>query len=358
MKTHPTDLERRFARLEALDRRSRWSRNAGAVMLISAAALLLIAAGDRPEAKTPAMRGWVIVEKSPTGDDTVVIQKAIASLGTSGGVVFFPAGTYRHKGLKGRANVHLRGVHVSSVRLDYTSQTGDGITFDADPDYFAISDLTLTSSGRSNGWAVRADNGTHRSIRLERVNIHGFQNGILITNALDATVRQCHVGHTYPNAPKGIGIQFGNGQDAGGNGVTIEDCYLSSLEKGVVTYAQACLISRPIIELCRVGIETHGTTSVVMPWYDKTTDVAHISVQPNTIGGGRSGTGALLLGYGSGGWNVQYGSDTERQRTLILPERLDFGPGDDPKGPRGVKLGTVVIDKNGVVHAKDVRPRR
>lgn len=355
METHPKNLEHLGAHLEELERRSRWRTRVGAMILISAAAILLIAARGQPEAKVAVMPGWVVVRKSSTGDDTAVIQKAIDSLGGSGGVVFFSAGTYRHRGLKGQANVHLRGVHVSSVSLDYTPQTGDGITFDTDPDYFAVSDLALTSSGRSDGWAVRADKGAHRSLRFECVNIGGFHNGILITNALNATVRQCRIGHTYPDDPKGIGIQFGNGRDAGGNGVTVEDCYLNSLEKGVVTYAQACLISRPIIELCRVGIETHGTTSVVMPWCDHTTDVAHVSVQPNTVGGGRSGTGALLLGYGSSGWNIQYDSDTEQQRTLILPERLDFGAGDDPKDRRGIKLGTVVIDKDGIVHAKDLK---
>jgi hypothetical protein len=137
--------------------------------------------------------------------------------------------------------------------------------------------------------------------------------------------------------------------------VTIEDCYFSSLDKGIVTYAQACLISRPIIELCHTGIETHGTTSIVAPWYDGTTDVAHVSVQPNTVGGGSSGTGALLLGYGSSGWNLKYGSDTERKRSLILPERLDFAPGEDASRPRGVTLGQVVIDRNGVIHARDFR---
>ena len=137
--------------------------------------------------------------------------------------------------------------------------------------------------------------------------------------------------------------------------MTIEDCYLNSLGKGIVTHAQACLISRPIIELCGTGIETHGTTTVMMPWCDSSTEVAHVSIQSNTIGGGRSGTGALLLGYGSAGWKVQYGSETERQRSLVLPERLDFGPGDDPEDPRGVRLGPVLIDRAGVVHAKEFR---
>ena len=88
-----------------------------------------------------------------------------------------------------------------------------------------------------------------------------------------------------------------------------------------------------------------------MPWCDGTTDVAHVSVQLNTVGGGRSGTGALILGYGSSGWNIQYGTDAERQRTLILPERLDFGPGDNLRDPRGIKLGSVVIDRDGIIHA-------
>ena len=355
METHATPIEPSVAHSEPAARQSRWCKPAGAVVLVCAAAVPLIAARVQPESKAPLVPGWLVVERSPTGDDTAVIQEAIDSLGDRGGVVFFPAGTYRHKGITGRANVHLRGVHVASVNLDYTPATGDGITFDADPDYFAISDLRLTSSGFSTGWAVRADKGTHRALRIERVNIGGFHNGILITNAINASVRQCHIGHTFPKDPKGIGLQFGNGRDVGGNGVTIEDCYLNSLEKGVVTYAQACLISRPIIELCRTGIETHGTTAVVMPWIGASTDVAHVSVQPNTVGGGRSGTGALLLGYGSSGWNVEYGTDAERQRTVILPERLDFGPGDDPKDRRGVKLGAVVVDRDGVVHAREFR---
>ena len=332
----------------------RWSPHGGLVLLLCAAVISLVAA-RRPPAGPAGIAGWVVVEKSPTGDDTVTIQAAIDSVARTGGVVFFSAGLYRHTGLTGRANVHLKGVHVASVKLDYTPRTGDGITLVPDPDNFMVSDLTLTSSGRSSGWAVRAEGGAHRSLSIERSSIVGFENGILVTNALCVSVRQCRIGHTHPQDPKGIGLKFGNGRNLGGNGVTIEDCYFSSLSKGIVTYAQACLISRPIIELCRTGIETHGTTSIVAPWYDSTTDVAHVSVQPNTVGGGSSGTGVLLLGYGSSGWKMNFGSVTERKRSLILPERLDFGPGEDASRPRGVTFGQVVIDRNGAIHAKDFR---
>ena len=332
----------------------RWSRHGGLVLLIAVAAVSLVAA-RRPATSLPGMSGWVVVAKSPTGDDTATIQAAIDSVARTGGVVFFPPGVYRHKGLVGRANVHLQGAHVASVKLDYTPRTGDGITLVPDPDNFMISNLTLTSSGRSSGWGLRADGGTHRSLWIEKSKVGGFENGILITNALGVSIRQCRIGHTHPTNPKGIGLQLGNGRNVGGNGVTVEDCYFSSLDKGIVTYAQACLVSRPIIELCHTGIETHGTTSVVAPWYDSTTDVAHVSVQPNTVGGGSSGTGVLLLGYGSSDWKLQFGGEAERRRSVILPERLDFSPGDDNRRPRGIMLGSVVIDREGVIHARDFK---
>lgn len=332
----------------------KWLRH-GLLFLLGFIAIISLAAARRPPTAPAGVSGWTVVEKSATGDDTATIQAAIDSVARTGGVVFFPAGIYRHTGLTGRANVHLKGVHISSVKLDYTPRTGDGITLAPDPDNFMVSDLTLDSSGRSSGWGIRAEAGTHRSMRIERTRVVGFENGILVSNALCVSVRQCRIGHTYPKDPKGIGLKFGNGRDHGGNGVTIEDCYFSSLDKGIVTYAQACLISRPIIELCHTGIETHGTTSIVAPWYDSSTDVAHVSVQPNTVGGGTSGTGVLLLGYGSSGWNVKYGREIERSRSLIVPERLDFSPGEDAARPRGVTLGQVVIDRNGVIHARDFR---
>ncbi len=334
-----------------------WSRHGGLLLLVIATAAITLVAARRPPEPTdpPGINGRVVVQHSPTGDDTANIQAAIDSVARTGGVVFFPAGVYRHTGLTGRANVHLKGIHVGSVTLDYTPKTGDGITLVPDPDNFMVSDLALVSSGRSDGWGIRAKSGAQRFLSIERSNIVGFTNGILVPNALGVSIRGCRIGHTYPNNPRGIGLQIGDGRNMGGNGVTIEDCYFSSLDKGIVTYAQACLVSRPIIELCHTGIETHGTTSIVAPWYDSTTDVAHVSVQPNTVGGGRSGTGVLLLGYGSSGWKMKYGSQAERRHSLILPERLDFGPGEDPSRPRGVTFGQVVIDHDGVVHAKDFK---
>ena len=337
-----------------LTRSGRWSRQ-GVLTLLLPCVIMALVAARRPPADPAGIAGWVVVEKDPSGDDTTAIQAAIDAAAQTGGVVFFPAGTYRHTGLTGRANVHLQGVHPASVQLDYTPKNGDGITLVTDPDNFMVSNLSLTSSGRTDGWGIRGELGTQRSLSIERVRITGFENGILLANALGISIRDCRIGHTYPQNPRGIGLKFGDGRNLGGNGVTVADCYFSSLDKGVITYAQACLISRPIIELCHTGIETHGTTSILAPWYDSTTDVAHVSVQPNTIGGGSSGTGALLLGYGSSGWNIQFGSEAERKRSVVLPERLDFKPGEDTARPRGVSFGQVVIDRDGVIHAKEFR---
>ena len=54
---------------------------------------------------------------------------------------------------------------------------------------------------------------------------------------------------------------------------------------------------------------------------------------------------------------TEYGTDTERQRTIIIPERLDLDPGDDPQDRHGIKLGSVIIDRDGVVHLKDLVSR-
>ena len=322
------------------------------IMIVTA---LSIGAIQQPN-DSPPIPGWVVVERDNSGDDTKAIQAAMDRVAADGGgTVLLPTGTYQHAGLIGRAKVHLRGTHVQAVTLEYTPKTGDGVTLANDPNGFSVSDLTIVSKHRSTGWGIRADKGTQRAVQLESVNIRGFHNGVLIANALNVSIRNCQFGHTFPGDPKGIGIQIGDGKTMGGNGVTISDCYLSCLDKAVVTYAQACLISRLCMELCHTGVENRGITTVLMPWYDSTIDRAHIDTQFNTVGGGQSGTGTLLLGYGSSGMNIKYADKGLRSRTVILPERLDMRPGDDPTQPRGVKFGNVFIDQDGVVYAKEFR---
>ena len=326
------------------------------VLLLSAVGWLWYSVEPPGESNsTPStIPGRICLEKQPAReDDTNQIQQAIDRLSRQGGgVVLFSAGHYRHRGLIGRPNVRLEGVQRTAVILDFFPSKGDGIRFESDPDNFSISRMTLTSSGRSKGWAVKADRGVHRSLRVDNCVLRGFENGILISNGINCSLRQCKIGHTFPKSPRGIGIQFGDGNEAGGNGMTIEDCYLNSLEKGIVTHAQACLISRPILEICDVGIETHGTTTLVAPWYDRTTRTAHLDVQPNTLGGGSSGTGALVLGYGSAEQKIRFASKTEKMRSIVLPERLDFGRKKETDVPLGIQLGPVIIDREGVIHGR------
>lgn len=330
-------------------------KRVGLVMVILAAAGLLIGGCGQPKAGTPVMPGWVVVQRSATGDDTTVIQAAIDSLAGTGGVVFFPPGTYRHTGLTGRAGVHLQGVHTQAVTLDYTPADGDGIVLSANPNFFRMSDLTLESSAKSSGWGIRAPvvaaASPARQVSLYRVNVAGFLKGIFIPNAINCRIDQCHINSHGRDVPGGIGIQIGD-ERLGGNGFTVQDCYIINVQKGVVTYAQATTILRPILELCAVGVETHGTTTVLHPWVT-TTNHLDFDIQPNKAA--KASTGVLLVGYGSGGSRVNYASDTERRRTIIIPERLDFGPGKNPNDPRGIKLGSAIIYNDGSLQLENLR---
>ena len=60
METHPADLEHLTARRDKLERQVRWGKRAGAVLLISTAAVLLITSRSRPDTGTPGIPGWVI----------------------------------------------------------------------------------------------------------------------------------------------------------------------------------------------------------------------------------------------------------------------------------------------------------
>ena len=123
------------------------------------------------------------------------------------------------------------------------------MTLTADPDFFAISEILSKSTRRSNGRTIRAGQGAQGSLRCESVNMFGFHNGVMIANALNITIENCKIGHTLPGNPTGIRVQIGDGRNPGGNGVTNSDCHLNSLEEDIVTYAQACLIPRPRLEL-------------------------------------------------------------------------------------------------------------
>ena len=341
-------------RLAGVPQGSFWLKPAGSAIVILAAAGLLIGGRGQPKAATPVMPGWIVVEKSATGDDTTVIQTAIDSLSSTGGVVFFPAGTYRHTGLTAPAGVHLQGVHTRSVTLDYTPPGGDGILLSENPDGFRLSDMTLKSSGKSNGWAIRAPvaaASAARSVSLQRIAVAGFLKGIFIPNAINCRIDECYVSSHGRDVSGGIGIQIGD-ERLGGNGFTVQDCYINNVQKGVVTYAQATTILRPILELCAVGVETHGTTTVLHPWVSSTNHL-DFDIQPNKAA--KASTGVLLVGYGSSGWKVNYAGDAERRRTIIVPERLDFGPGKNPNDPRGIKLGSVIIYNNGSIQLENLR---
>lgn len=116
-------------------------------------------------------------------DDTTAIRNAIAALGTTGGMVSFPAGTYKITGTLtiSSANVTLVGEGIGATRIISTNTTGDMIKFFAAPSFTGggVREMTLDFIGTATaGAAIRIDG--QRSISLENLwIINPFQGVVL-----------------------------------------------------------------------------------------------------------------------------------------------------------------------------------
>lgn len=270
-------------------------------------------------------------------DDTSAIQSAIDDVFTKGGgVVFFPTGTYNHRGLIGKAKIKLAGAG-SATKLNYTPTTGNGITTGLDPDNFTIHEMSLNAVNNSSGWALYMPDPVVRELSLTKINVSGFKNGIFFGNSLNCQVNHVRISgqyggqeNPYPTNSTGLKIgtslSVGDSAEAGGNGVTLIDCYLSSFETLIVCSAQATTIIRPILEFAKFGIViSQNPTTIIMPWLGGgTIDTYDIDVKGTS--------GVLLLGYGSSSWKLNFFHASARNRTIIIPERLDRSPTDKNEG--------------------------
>src|SRR5262249_20375372 len=103
-------------------------------------------------------------------DDTAKIQAAIDAARTTGGIVFFPPGTYSTRRLTLHSRVHLRGSGVDATVLKlrpgansailesagYAALTGTGS--DGGISMFSVRDLTLDGNkarNRTGGYGMR-----------------------------------------------------------------------------------------------------------------------------------------------------------------------------------------------------------
>lgn len=113
-------------------------------------------------------------------NDTTAIQNAINSLGSTGGVVYLPAGTYLHNAALTVTTyaVEIRGAGKSSVLLGTGTRAVDGVIFgNSASDTFrgAIKDLTLSNHAA----AVRIGYNTAQCI-ASNLYITNVANGIIV----------------------------------------------------------------------------------------------------------------------------------------------------------------------------------
>jgi hypothetical protein len=166
------------------------------------------------------------------------------------------------------------------------------------------------------------------------VEVNNHLKGFTFTDGLNIQIARCRLNGTGKTASGGIGIQIGSAV-LGGNGIDISSSYVNTYQTGIIVHAQACLLSRVVAENCTTGVQTNnGSTEFHIPW---------VSVS-NTVDLDVVGNGILALGYGSDNWVINWGSASAKNRSIVLPSRMDFTSGSVN---RGVRFGRTMIYNEG-----------
>jgi hypothetical protein len=216
--------------------------------------------------KTTARAGlFNVLDFGATGDgvtdDTAAIQAALDACGTSGGIVYFPAGTYIITAplLIPAGSITIRGADKSRTQIRKTTNTAgvgtdrafrsgtvtdafsttDAILMIDHADetyarYVTISDLYLVDAAPSTiSHAIYAPRIAYATI--ERVRTYGCSNGIFTKNIFVATFS--HV--VCKGLGKTSGTAFNLNYDAGhgaGTSVNFQNCYADTWQTGYYAY--------------------------------------------------------------------------------------------------------------------------
>lgn len=154
-------------------------------------------------------------------DDTLAIQNAISaatrasagSTGNTGGMVFFPPGTYLHRGLEIYNFIHLRGAGIEATILKlknganadsihtYKFSTLDGTNNIGGVINWSIKDITIdgnkaNQSGASNGISAYGYGWIMDSVRVRNCYTHGMysnwsQAGTAVFDSMEAQMVNC-----------------------------------------------------------------------------------------------------------------------------------------------------------------------
>lgn len=163
-----------------------------------------------------------------TADDTAAIQSAMTAAATAGGgVVYFPAGTYRlTSGLTGSTQVTLIGDGAGETILRQTSTSANVITYTTSSG--ALSSVTVAGlqlqgpgSGTGVGLAMSAASGTAQVLSC------AVRDVLVVSMGSHGIYIQTPVATTLEN----VQVRTGSGHGfylTGGTSVTLETCYASS----------------------------------------------------------------------------------------------------------------------------------
>jgi len=175
-----------------------------------------------------------------TFDDA--LDNAIADLGSGGGGIFFPAGTYRINTVivvDDLTNIHFFGEGKSSIITQNTAAAGENVMFDITGTSSGIhfSDLQLQGTGTSSTTAsigIETEN-TCSDIRIERVYFSGTESSKGFNKAVYSLAARTKIAHSYfdymQNTSSGYGIDLGSGADDS----RISHCYIDNSD-GVCAY--------------------------------------------------------------------------------------------------------------------------
>ncbi|WP_296617008.1 glycosyl hydrolase family 28-related protein [Sphingomonas sp.] len=143
-------------------------------------------------------------------DDTTAIRNAITAAGATGGIVSFPAGTYKISGTLtiSSANVMLIGEGVDATKIVSTNTAADILNFYASPAFSGggVRDMTLEVSGSATAGAAIRING-QRSIGVENIWIRTPFQGVV----LEGDNRACRIRNVDISDHLGNGFVIGGG---------------------------------------------------------------------------------------------------------------------------------------------------
>ena len=120
-------------------------------------------------------------------DNTEILQNAIEKYKDTGVVLYFPKGTYCHKGLTLYSNINILGENPNNTKLKNISTTNDSIKLIGEgyewPQEYFIKDIQITSDKITGDTRKGINNKINRNYRYENVKINNHKYGLFETGS-------------------------------------------------------------------------------------------------------------------------------------------------------------------------------